>query len=53
MLADNHFNHLTSTADFEEDILIVRKDSNGSTPNYVVDDILTDPDYIRQRNSRG
>lgn len=52
VLADNHFNHLTSTADFEEDILIVRKDSNGSTPNYVVDDILTDPDYIRQRNSR-
>lgn len=52
VLADNHFNHLTSAADFEEDILIVRKDSNGSTPNYVVDDILTDPDYIRQRNSR-
>ena len=52
VLADNHFNHLTNTADFEEDILIVRKDSNGSTPNYVVDDILTDPDYIRQRNSR-
>lgn len=52
VLADNHFNHLTSTVDFEEDILIVRKDSDGHTPNYVADSILTDPDYIRLRNSR-
>lgn len=52
VLADNHFNHLTSTVDFETDIQIVRRESDGKTPDYVVDDILTDPDYIRQRNSR-
>ncbi len=52
ILADNHFNHLTSTVDFEQDIQLLRKDSNGQTPDYVVDEILTDPDYMRLRNSR-
>ena len=52
VLADNHFNHLTSTADFEQDIKILRKDLNGQTPDYVADEILTDPDYIRLRNCR-
>lgn len=52
VLADNHFNHLTSTADFERDIRALRQNTGVGAPDYVVDDILTDPEYIRLRNSR-
>lgn len=52
VLADNHFNHLTSTADFEDDIQIIRRGCKGHAPAYVADTILTDPEYIRLRNSR-
>ena len=52
ILADYHFNYVAYTRDFEKSIRQIRREYHGQTPSYIVDELLTDPEYFKVQNSR-
>ncbi len=52
ILADYHFNYVACTRDFEAEVSAIRRRYSGQTPPYIVEELLTNPEYIRVQNSR-
>jgi len=51
ILADYRFNYIAYTPDFESSIGKIKRKYNGQTPSYIVDELLTDPEYMKVQNS--
>ena len=52
ILADYRFNYVAYSADWANEINLIRRNYEGHTPDYIVSDLLTNPEYMKIQNSR-
>ena len=52
IMADYRFNYVAFSREWAGEINLIKNAWHGQTPDYIVEDLLTNPDYIRLQNSR-
>ena len=52
ILADYRFNYVAYSGSWANEIRLIRSMYHGQTPDYIVEELLTNPDYIRVQDSR-
>ena len=50
IVADYHFNYIAYTDDFARNIGQIRRTYRGQTPPYIVEELLTNPEYFKVQN---